>query len=87
MSQSSLLVKYIKSIKFIVSTYKKTVRGQLSFGGYDQQIIWNALTLSFELFRRLSSEVANTYHFTFPANLFSNIQTWVEEHQLGIKSN
>ncbi|MFD0678478.1 MULTISPECIES: aminoglycoside 6-adenylyltransferase [unclassified Paenibacillus] len=58
---------------------------KLSFGGYDQKSSWKALTLSFELFCRISSEVANTYSYTFPANLFSNIRTWVEEHQAGVK--
>ncbi|TQR97481.1 aminoglycoside 6-adenylyltransferase [Paenibacillus ottowii] len=50
-----------------------------SFGEYDPHHSWAALIVSFELFNRLSLEVAAKYKYTFPGDLFSHIQTWLEE--------
>lgn len=57
-----------------------------TFGGYDQINSWKALNVSFELFSRLSSEVATSYKFTYPEPLFTNIRTWLAEQQLDILS-
>ncbi|MDQ0062514.1 aminoglycoside 6-adenylyltransferase [Paenibacillus harenae] len=54
-----------------------------SFGGYDQNKSWEALIVTFELFNRLSSEVANTYGFTYPEQLVVNIRSWLKERRLG----
>lgn len=54
---------------------------KLSFGDYDPTNSWKALMASFELFSRLSSEVAHIYSYTYPASLISNIQAWLEEQQ------
>ncbi|WP_211746199.1 aminoglycoside 6-adenylyltransferase [Paenibacillus sp. Marseille-Q4541] len=53
-----------------------------SFIGFDQESNWKALISSIELFSRLSYQVASTYHYAFPAELFSKIQMWLNEHQL-----
>ena len=46
-----------------------------SFGGYDQSSSWKALIVTFELFRRLSFEVATTFGYTYPENLIINIRS------------
>ncbi|MEK3949115.1 aminoglycoside 6-adenylyltransferase [Paenibacillus sp. FSL H7-0703] len=48
-----------------------------SFGEYDPNHSWEALVVSFELFKRLSSEVAAKYKYAYPDELFSHIQNWL----------
>ncbi|MGQ3479485.1 aminoglycoside 6-adenylyltransferase [Paenibacillus sp. TY11] len=57
--------------KDIVADLKK------SFGKYDPNHSWEALIVSFELFNRLSSEVAAKYKYAYPDHLFSHKQTWL----------
>lgn len=54
-----------------------------SFGGYDQNKGWEALIVTFELFDRLSFEVANTYRYTHPENLTVNIRSWLKQRGFG----
>ncbi|BBH23288.1 aminoglycoside 6-adenylyltransferase [Paenibacillus baekrokdamisoli] len=70
--------------KFINKWADKDIAADLkhTFGGYDQNNSWKALLVSFELFSRLSTEVANIYHYTYPGNLISNIRTWLEEQHV-----
>lgn len=55
-----------------------------SFGGYDQYKSWDALIVTFELFNRLCYEVANTYGYTYPELLTTNIRSWLKERRLGM---
>ncbi|MEK4429646.1 aminoglycoside 6-adenylyltransferase [Paenibacillus sp. FSL M7-0802] len=48
-----------------------------SFGEYDPNHSWEALIVSLELFKRLSSEVAAKYKYAHPNELFSHIQAWL----------
>ncbi|MGP0577362.1 aminoglycoside 6-adenylyltransferase [Paenibacillus peoriae] len=48
-----------------------------SFGEYDPNHSWEALVVSFELFKRLSSEVAAKYKYAYPNELFFHIQSWL----------
>lgn len=58
-----------------------------TFGGYDPIKSWKALNVSFDLFSRLSSEVATTYKFTNPEHLFTNVRTWLEQQHLDVLTN
>lgn len=53
-----------------------------SFGAFDQNRSWKALVVSFELFSRLSFEVATKNRYTYPENLLINIRNWLEERRL-----
>ncbi len=60
------------------NTYEMLEERIFLWGLSNVEIIgWKALIVSFELFNRLSSEVAAKYNFTYPDHLFSHIQTWL----------
>lgn len=69
--------------KFIHDWAEKEVVEDLkqAFGGYDQLSNWHALIASFNLFRRLSGEVASKYNYSYPDRLFLNVEGWITEHR------